>query len=232
MFGKRKYDEPDFEEEFEEPEEEIEATVPVVEQQPEEPMVQEPVYQEAPKSELNLWDSIITKIDSTYNDLKGTVLESENLLDDTEKKVTLGDYALINQKVLSYVGYIKGLLEILNESNYISDNFDEMTADQKVIARFTSEFLKDAKGHKCLVTLLQENNLLVQEAFRADSAPAPKTAATANEAKATVLDRLNQKGYQGMHRDIASSIGYMDALLEILTDSVTPNEQFSSEFNI
>lgn len=228
MFGKRKYEEPSFEEDFEEPVEEVETPVQV--EQPEPELPQEPVYEEPAKTEVNLWDSIITKIDSTYNDLKGTILESENLLDSLEKKVTLADYALINQKVLSYVGYIKGLLEILNESNYISDNFDEMTADQKVIARFTSEFLKDTKGHKCLVTLLQENNILVQEAFRTE--PAPKAAGAANDAKPSVLDRLNQKGYQGMHRDIASSIGYMDALLEILTDSVNPNEQFSKEFSL
>lgn len=230
MFGKRKYEEPTYEEDFEEPVEEIDAPVQAEQAAPE--LTQEPAYEEAPKAEVNLWDSIITKIDSTYNDLKETILESENLLDDTEKKVTLGDYALINQKVLSYVGYIKGLLEILNESNYISDNFDEMTADQKVIARFTSEFLKDTKGHKCLVSLLQENNVIVQEAFRAESTPAPKTATVANESRPTVLERLNQKGYQGMHRDIASSIGYMDALLEILTDSVNPEEQFSREFTL
>ena len=117
MFGKRKYEEPTYEEDFEEPVEEIEPPVQTEQSAPE--LTQEPTYEEAPKAEVNLWDSIITKIDSTYNDLKETILESENLLDDTEKRVTLGDYALINQKVLSYVGYIKGLLEILNESNSI-----------------------------------------------------------------------------------------------------------------
>lgn len=219
MFGKKRYQETEYDEAFEAvapQEEEAHEEMPM--QQPEQPIMQAPV--EPQPVEPTLWDSIITKIHSTYAKLKDASLQCEDLLDDPAK-ANLGDYMPINQNVLSYVGYIRGLLEILNESNYVTGNIEEMSSDQKVIARFTSEF-------ESLVDLLAQNDKHVQNAFKSTAKGADVTTTVSGK---VALERLNELGYQPLHRDIASRIGYMDALLEILTDSLTTVPNFAEDFN-
>lgn len=182
------------------------------------PPVAEPVVKPV---KPNIVDSIITKIHTTYEELKDLSYQSEELMDDSAKADIVA-YQTINQKILSKIGYIKGLVEILNESNYVSGDIKEMTADQKVIARFTSEF-------EGLIKLLAKNDELIQSV----STPSTKTAgsASATASGKAMQEDLNGRGYQGLHRDIASRIGYMDALLEILTDNLGPAVDYSEEFN-
>lgn len=201
MFKKRnKYEDESFDYDELEEAEDVQPEPTLVVEPIEEPVV-EPV-------KPNIVDSIITKIHKTYEELKDLSYQSEELMDDSEK-ADIVSYQTINQKILSKIGYIKGLVEILNESNYVSGDIKEMSADQKVIARFTSEF-------EGLIKLLAKNDELIQSV----SSPAVKPAASPS-GKA-IQEDLNSRGYQGLHRDIASRIGYMDALLEILTDNLGP----------
>lgn len=211
MFKKRnKYEEESFDyDELEETEDVQPEPAPVVES------VVEPVVEPV---KPNIVDSIITKIHKTYEELKDLSYQSEELMDDSEK-ADIVSYQTINQKILSKIGYIKGLVEILNESNYVSGDIKEMTADQKVIARFTSEF-------EGLIKLLAKNDELIQSV----SSPIVKPTTATPSGKA-IQEDLNSRGYQGLHRDIASRIGYMDALLEILTDNLGPSVDYSEEFN-
>lgn len=212
MFNRKKYQEPAYEDDYEDVHEDAQMHDEVQEQpapMPEQTQPQMP--------EPTLCDSIIIKIHTTYENLKDATLESENLLDDANK-ANLVDYMPINQNILSYVGYIRGLLEILNESNYVTGEIANMEFDQKIIARFTSEF-------ESLVDLLAKNDEYVQSAFKVDSDAVKTTGAK------VVLQRLNESGYQKLHRDISSRIGYMDALLEILTDTVNPGPNYARDFN-
>ena len=84
MFGKKRYQETEYDEAFEAvapQEEEVHEEMPM--QQPEQPIMQAPV--EPQPVEPTLWDSIITKIHSTYAKLKDASLQCEDLLDDPAK---------------------------------------------------------------------------------------------------------------------------------------------------
>ena len=126
-------------------------------------------------------------------------------------------YAALAENILSHIGYIKGLLEILNESHQVSDSLIDFNANQKTISRFTKEFAD-------LNALLAKNDEMIQSVAKTDK--------KGTAADRSFVDELNSHGYQNLHRDIASRIGYMDALLEILTDPLEPEAPFQPNFEM
>lgn len=176
------------------------------------PIHTEPVEPQKP----SISDSIIIKIHSTFGELKELSYQSEQLMDDPAK-ANIVAYQGINQNILSHIGYIKGLLEILNESHQVSDSLIDFNANQKTISRFTKEFAD-------LNALLAKNDEMIQSVAKTDK----KGTATDR----SFVDELNSHGYQNLHRDIASRIGYMDALLEILTDPLESEAPFQPNFEM
>lgn len=176
------------------------------------PIHTEPVEPQKP----SISDSIIIKIHSTFGELKELSYQSEQLMDDPAK-ANIVAYQGINQNILSHIGYIKGLLEILNESHQVSDSLIDFNANQKTISRFTKEFAD-------LNALLAKNDEMIQSVAKTDK--------KGTAADRSFVDELNSHGYQNLHRDIASRIGYMDALLEILTDPLEPEAPFQPNFEM
>lgn len=176
------------------------------------PIHTEPVEPQKP----SISDSIIIKIHSTFGELKELSYQSEQLMDDPAK-ANIVAYQGINQNILSHIGYIKGLLEILNESHQVNDSLIDFNANQKTISRFTKEFAD-------LNALLAKNDEMIQSVAKTDK--------KGTAADRSFVDELNSHGYQNLHRDIASRIGYMDALLEILTDPLEPEAPFQPNFEM
>lgn len=185
---------------------------PEAQAEPVAPIHTEPVEPQKP----SISDSIIIKIHSTFGELKELSYQSEQLMDDPAK-ANIVAYQGINQNILSHIGYIKGLLEILNESHQVSDSLIDFNANQKTISRFTKEFAD-------LNALLAKNDEMIQSVAKTDK--------KGTAADRSFVDELNSHGYQNLHRDIASRIGYMDALLEILTDPLEPEAPFQPNFEM
>ena len=211
MFGKKqKYDD-NQNEYYNDYVDEVDET-PAALAEPVAPIHTEPV--EPQKTSIS--DSIIIKIHSTFGELKELSYQSEQLMDDPAK-ANIVAYQGINQNILSHIGYIKGLLEILNESHQVSDSLIDFNANQKTISRFTKEFAD-------LNALLAKNDEMIQSVAKTDK--------KGTAADRSLVDELNSHGYQNLHRDIASRIGYMDALLEILTDPLEPEAPFQPNFEM
>lgn len=211
MFGKKqKYDD-NQNEYYNDYVDEVDET-PAAPAEPVAPIHTEPVEPQKP----SISDSIIIKIHSTFGELKELSYQSEQLMDDPAK-ANIVAYQGINQNILSHIGYIKGLLEILNESHQVSDSLIDFNANQKTISRFTKEFAD-------LNALLAKNDEMIQSVAKTDK--------KGTAADRSLVDELNSHGYQNLHRDIASRIGYMDALLEILTDPLEPEAPFQPNFEM
>ena len=211
MFGKKqKYDD-NQNEYYNDYVDEVDET-PASPAEPVAPIHTEPVEPQKP----SISDSIIIKIHSTFGELKELSYQSEQLMDDPAK-ANIVAYQGINKNILSHIGYIKGLLEILNESHQVSDSLIDFNANQKTISRFTKEFAD-------LNALLAKNDEMIQSVAKTDK--------KGTAADRSLVDELNSHGYQNLHRDIASRIGYMDALLEILTDPLEPEAPFQSNFEM
>lgn len=211
MFGKKqKYDD-NQNDYYNDYVDEVDET-PAAPAEPVAPIHTEPVESQKP----SISDSIIIKIHSTFGELKELSYQSEQLMDDPAK-ANIVAYQGINQNILSHIGYIKGLLEILNESHQVSDSLIDFNANQKTISRFTKEFAD-------LNALLAKNDEMIQSVAKTDK--------KGTAADRSFVDELNSHGYQNLHRDIASRIGYMDALLEILTDPLEPEAPFQPNFEM
>ena len=210
MFGKKqKYDD-NQNDYYNDYVDEVDET-PAAPAEPVAPIHTEPVESQKP----SISDSIIIKIHSTFGELKELSYQSEQLMDDPAK-ANIVAYQGINQNI-SHIGYIKGLLEILNESHQVSDSLIDFNANQKTISRFTKEFAD-------LNALLAKNDEMIQSVAKTDK--------KGTAADRSFVDELNSHGYQNLHRDIASRIGYMDALLEILTDPLEPEAPFQPNFEM
>ena len=72
--------------------------------------------------------------------------------------------------------------------------------------------------------LLAKNDEMIQSVAKTDK--------KGTAADRSLVDELNSHGYKNLHRDIASRIGYMDALLEILTDPLEPEAPFQPNFEM